>query len=403
MASKAKFNNGAILRTSEERNASVKVSNAYYDVGAIARYGAEIDGVTDDIQSFDNAILVQSQSTSGGTRGAKVVVEQGAAMVSVPIVVPNRVKIVASSARGTQIRATTDFVGNYVVDFIDGTSAMFETGMENIGVSANSVASLSCIRHNAFQENSDFINVHCDDFTVYGWEFVNGYGGAAHGKMTNCEAFGNAGATAGVLVNVAGFILNIDVLTSSGATSEQASYYGLQIAAGSIDARTLHMENAEHGLFLSGTNAQAHVGSITGHSSVTNTVRCSSTSNRLWATHIGLSASTSFSDGGNDDETVVLGDYYYPVRQTFGNDATPSVINRCPVYILGGTTTITAFDNVLNHQEWMAEFAATQTVDFSTPATLAGNGGVNFSAVAGDAMFCKHYNGTTYCTIVDAA
>ena len=389
--------------TDEEVSAGLTKADIFsdYPVLHVNRYGAQGDASTDDLAAIDNAILAADIATSGTTQGAQVVFGQGAYMVSGPIVVPARIKLVGSSARGTQIRATTGFTGSFVVDFVDGTAAMFDTGLRDIGINANSVTSTSCVRHNAFQENSEFINVLLNGFDTYGLELANGYGGAARAYLENIEILGLDTATGIRVSGTRQIMINGATINGNGVGDTLDASIDLIDQFSQLIGFGLHFERATDGVLLTGTEAVAIIHGIRGQTTVTNLINAGVRTQRIWATAVTLQGGTnSFSEGGSNLETDDMTTFQYPKDQTFSNDATPSVGNHCKYYTLGGTATVTQFDDALNDQEWMCIISGTGiTFDFSSNANLNGNNSVDVTFSDGDAVLCKHYAGVTYCFI----
>ena len=91
-------------------------------------------------------------------------------------------------------------------------------------------------------------------------------------------------------------------------------------------------------------------------------------------------------------------DFYWPNRQSFSDSAIPSAANKPHTINLNASATpITSFAGAHDGQEWLVYFNGIVTVDLSTNAALVGNAGVDFVSAQDDGMFCRHYNGITYC------
>ena len=381
---------------------TVNIYSKGHPVFSVEAYGAKGDNDNDDLVAIDAAIAAAKVSTSGGTQGATVSFGQGTFMVSGPVVVPNRITLQGSSARGTEIKATSGFTGgSYVVQFINGTSAMFDTGLINIGVSANSVSSTGCVQHNAFQENSIINRVLLRGFTTTGLDIVNGYGGAAWGLIENIEIGGGASAT-GLSVDVAGMILNINGFTIHASDGGDTLLRGIDIGDvfGVVCNTAGHFERCVDGFYLNDGNSRLVInGVVSGDANTTNVIR--TLSNNQTVVVNGLvyaNGSTRTIYNGTIGETGRLRNYIWPAQLPFTDDATPDLSSGggCPRnVILNGTTTLTGFDGVQDGWFWMTEFNGVMAVTDS--ASMIVQGGSIANTADGDGMFCYHSNGVTFC------
>jgi hypothetical protein len=365
-------------------------------------------GNTSSQDAIVEAIDDASVNNAAGQAGQEVILPFGLYEVNETIIVPNRVRLVGSSARGTQVKASADFVGDHVFEYANGTSAMFDTGMEYMTVHCNSVAGLSGILHNAPHENTDFKNILITGFDTYGLEIANAYEGSSHFLVTNCEIHPDVGAT-GIYFDPSdsfptSMLINGLTIHADGA----AGTTGINIVGqyARMTAVGYHAEECTDMVYVTGANASVLMLNCRGQSTVTTMVRHLDTGNNRRTTMIGCSkqSGTNFFSDGTYTETADIEDFKYPHLQAFAGDATPSVVNRAStVQINGSGTDITGFDFAVDGQEWLVSFAGTITVDFSANSVLVGNAGVDFDAVVGDAMYCRHYNGVTYCFIANKA
>ena len=387
--------------TAEETSAGLTKGNldSEFPPLHVKRYGAKGDASTDDLIAINNAVAVAAIATAGSTQGATVSFGQGAFMVSGPVVVPNRVTLVGSSPRGSVIKATTGFTGgSFVVQFINGTSAMFDTGLKNIGVNANLVTSTGCVQHNAFQEHSVMERVIVERFTTTGLDIINGYGGAARATLKDFDCLGETGAT-GIHVDVPGLILKLDGVTVAERTGSLTLTKGIDIGGVfAVLGDMVHFERCVDGFYLNDAASRLIInGCVSGDSDCTNIIRVLSNNQTVIVNGLVYpNGATRTIYNGTISETGILRNYVWPPQMAFTDDATPDISSAggCPRnIILNGTTTLTGFDGVQDGWFWMTELNGAISVTDS--ATLVVHGGT-LTGANGDGLFCWHSNGVTF-------
>ena len=376
------------------------------DVINVINYGADLTGVADSTAAIVAAIDFADDLNAASEGGQVVYFPYGLYKVTSTITVPNKVRLRGVSARGSILKADAAFSGSYILDFVNGTTAMFDTGVSRMTLNCSSVSSLSAIRHNAPHENTEFDNILVSNFDTYGLEVANAYQGASHFLMTNTEFAPDNGATSiyhnpgsfGTQIIIRGMTLHGDATASKGIHLKGANCR--------ILAEGLHVEKCTSGVYVEGSSAQVVLLGMIGESTTVTMVEHDDAGNNRRTHMIGCNTNsgTNFFSDGTYTETANIADFKYPHLQAFEGDATPSVGNRASTYQINGSgTPITAFDDAVDGQSWLVSFAGTITVDLSANSKLVGNGGSDFSAVVGDGMWCRHYNGVTYCWPADKA
>lgn len=220
------------------------------------RYGAAVDGSTDDTDAIEAAISVASQTVSSAI-GAFVDLPIGTMMVSSMIVLPNRVTLRGSNGRGSVIKATSGHTGPWMFHAVNGTSSMFNSYLRDLHIDCNSVAGLGGVRAQAWQENSGLRNCVIQNFRTSGIRFDDTYyGGASTCKLQDVEFFGStSGASYGIeiqSVSPAGnFVVTLDNVIVSGGTAALLTA-GVYVVTDSLVAIGCHFENCTNGILLDG-------------------------------------------------------------------------------------------------------------------------------------------------------
>lgn len=369
-------------------------------------YGADPTGATDSTAAIEAAVTAAAVANAEGEGGQVVFLPYGLYEISSTLTIPNKVRLAGVSARGSILKAAAAFTGTHMIEFVNGTSAMFDTGVSRMTVNCNSVSSLSGIKHNAPHENTEFDNILVSNFDTYGLEIANAYEGASHFLMTNTEFAPDTGATSiyhypgdsfATEIVISGMTLHGDATASKGIHVK--GQYARVIATG------LHIEKCTDGVYIEGANAGVVLIGTRGQSTVVSLVKNADGGNnrRLRMIHCDKLSGTNFFTDGTYTETANIADFRQPWYQSFSDDATPSVGNRATTIRLSGTTTITAFDDAVEGQEWFVRFNGIMSIDLSANASLVGNGGSDFTTAVGDGMLCRHDNGVTYCFIANKA
>ena len=399
-------------------NSRISISDFRKEIH-VGDYGALGDGSTDDLAAIDLAIAAAAVAGSGSTQGAVVRFDRGAYMVSGPVVVPNRVTLRGSSARGTRIDAAAGFTGgDYVVQFINGTSAMFDTGLIDIGIRASNLASLGGVQHNAFQENSVFRNVLIDRFTTIGLDIDNGYGGAAWGVIENIISAGENGATAALQVRAA--INNTFRLIINGGTFlandvGDTITNGILMEGSRLIGNSLLFERVTNGVHLE-NDSRVTLTQPSGHSATASIVTLNSNwTGRALIQEPSLNGATQLVDdnttGGFGDITNINEDSIsLPYMLTLTDDAVnPSVDRGAPMYLLEYTSAgvnLNSFTGIRDGQRFtilVGESDNGTILNFSTGTIRRIGGTGNYTCEPRALIHCYHIGGVsrTQCQVVD--
>jgi hypothetical protein len=219
----------------------------------IRRYGALLNGTTDDTQAVTNAIAVAAQPV-GGSQGSAIKVTEGIVPISSMVNLPNRVRVLGNNKRGSYFQAVPTFSGPAVFNAKNGTQSMFDSTLENCTVDANSTG--GCVLSDAWQDDCGTRGALLINFTTYGIKFQNGFGGADVCRIIDTEIFGGVVAgSVGIdlttpLGSVAGFRVHLDEVVFAGGANQLAA--GISCKGNSITAQTAHSENCVTGFLLDG-------------------------------------------------------------------------------------------------------------------------------------------------------
>jgi len=227
----------------------------YFDV---RRYGAIGDGTEDDTQSIEDAIDVAVQSAGGSDSSGQVIFPAGVFMVSSQITLPNKVVLKGVGRSSTTIRATGGHTGPWVFKAFNGTSSMFGSRLENLGIDCNDVSGLGGVWTAAWQENSGIKNCLIWKFRTSGIKFAR-TGAAEGGGMATCkleevELFGStSGATYGIdlqAISAAGyFTLLLDNVMVAGGLGDSLTA-GVNVVQDSVVVINCHFENCDNGFLI---------------------------------------------------------------------------------------------------------------------------------------------------------
>jgi hypothetical protein len=241
-----------------------------------------------ETSQFASAIAEASTSRNGGL-GHTVSLPRGVLEIDAPFNCPDRVSIIGMNKRGTVIRPSASFVGDYMASAINGTVSMFDNALERLTLDCNHVAGLGGIVADAWQEGGGLEKVLIEKFTTEGVRVRNGYGGAAHTRLRDFEIMGSnrTKATCGIKVEqvsrIGAFILHLSDGTitgspQSGRGADDAFWldHGIHVENDSLICTAVHFEATATGIFLDGDGHHILHG-VTGARSVTNLIEIAST------------------------------------------------------------------------------------------------------------------------------
>lgn len=324
---------GGFLRTAAEISAGVLPTNYSYSTLPydIRRYGAKIDGATDDTAAWNAALLVASQNVNGAP-GSSVSMPAGVSMVSSMLFLPNRVRVLGASGMSSWVRATPGWtVGNGVTPWSGATNyttgnlvtsggnlyiatqanvnqsppnatfwtpisnamfyaqngyvsgigvSMFYSTLENLTVDANLVTGLGCVLSSSWQEGCGLRNCLLYQFATYGVRFQDGFGGASLSKVSDCNIFPGSASAIGIDLSTpigaaAAFMLDVSNTSVAGPPTLTA---GISCKGNSLCARNVHFENCTSAVLADGLG-YISIDDMSGASSNTSLVQLASTFN----------------------------------------------------------------------------------------------------------------------------
>jgi len=331
------------VRTAAEIAAGITPTNTTYPANGpidVRRYGYSADGQTSsaimNTVALISAINVASAAVGGAT-GATVLLPTGIAyiaskipgpnntFVKTDIVLPNRVRLQGQNASGSILKATSDFspaTQPYMFWANNGTTAMFDSILQDLFIDCSDVVGLGGILTDAWQENSGLRSVGIMNFTTYGLRFRNVFaGGQSTCELQGVQFFASSlGATAGIRVDqissVGGFLVHVrDTVIAGGSTGVIAR--GIDIVNDSLLLQNVHFENCTDGVYLDGVGSHT-LQQITGISGTgtTTLVRAAATfSGRLTMTGCSRNGATNFLVNEASGETYTspdLAEYAFP-------------------------------------------------------------------------------------------
>lgn len=236
-----------------------------------------------EASQFASAIAEASTSRNGGL-GHTVSLPRGELEIDAPFNCPDRVSIIGMNKRGTVIRPSESFVGDYMASAINGAVSMFDNALERLTLDCNHVAGLGGIVADAWQEGGGLEKVLIEKFTTEGVRVRNGYGGAAHTRMRDFEIMGSnrTKATYGIKVEevsrVGAFILHLSDGTITGSPQPGRGGadafwldHGIHVENDSLICNAVHFEATTTGIYLDGEGHHILHG-VTGAGSVTNLI-----------------------------------------------------------------------------------------------------------------------------------
>lgn len=335
--------------TAAEQAAGLVVADLQqlYPERDIRRYGAKVDGVTDDWAPVTTALSVASQAVSG-SQGSCIYVPQGIVALGSMVLLPNRVRILGLNKRGSYFRASPTWaVGNGVAAYSAGTTyasnalvtnagvlyiskqgsnvgntpassptfwnpisaamfyaqngyvsgvgqSMFDSTLENLAIDCNNVAGLGGVLSSAWQEDCGPRAALILNFSTYGVKYQDGFGGASLSRIEDTEIFN--GTTAGALgVDlstpiglVSSFMLAISGGSITGNGSAALLAACVSVKGNGVRLEQVHFEQATDGVLMDGlcyVNCEDETGA-SGGSGVTNLFHMASTFAGSWASKI---------------------------------------------------------------------------------------------------------------------
>ena len=270
--------------TAPEIAASVTPVNYAYQPITPPRYGALVNGSTDDTTAINNAISVADQTISGAI-GNVVNLTLGTSVLSSQVTLPDDVRFLGTNKNGSILQASSSWNSGtypYMLHAVNGTSSMFDSILESMTIDCNDIAGLGCILSDAWQENCGPRRCLLYRFTTYGIHYQNGYGGASYSKVEDTEMFPSTltmTATAGIqldqISSAGSFVLslhNVSIASNSSYTLPK----GVNVVNDSTQMTTVHFEYCTTGVYLDGLGSHI-LSNLTGGPGVTNVVEIAAT------------------------------------------------------------------------------------------------------------------------------
>jgi hypothetical protein len=253
-------NGGSYAGTIINVSSSKYWSRIYDDYINVKWFGAKGDNSTDDYTSINNAINYCITVNSGN--GVVLYFPGGTYLISQRITMPNRVGFQGANGRGTTIKPHSTFSDVYMFHAVNGTSSMFGSYLNDFFIDSRGKNLTSVVFSEAWQETGGMTRVVIvfDGTTLNGFEYSNGYGGAALLSLKQIEIFSestNINAT-GIKINqvssVGGFIVSVEDCTISGATGKILSS-GIYMTNDALVLKTYHVEYVTSGVKLAGLSS----------------------------------------------------------------------------------------------------------------------------------------------------
>lgn len=303
-----------------------------------------------------NAAIDAAEATVAGAIGATVILPSGIAYVNALITLPNRVRLKGQNLSGTIIKAHSSFSGSYVFQAVNGSISMFDSILEDLFIDCNSVASLSAVRSDAWQENSGLRSVGIMNCRQYGVHFINGFGGASTCELRQVQIFGDAaGMVAGILCeqisSVGSFLLHVtDSIIAYGSTPGAPGITrGIDVVNDSLLLENVHFEGCTDCVFIrDGNDGSISLQNVSGGPDTTNILQLDGTFNgRLNMQGVFRNGATNFIVNDTVSETLTSPDHALYVHgnaafrggsMSYGQSATAAVIASSGTITTADTT-----------------------------------------------------------------
>ena len=188
---------------------NIQVTNSFVKSSVsvnVRDFGAVGDGITDDTVAIQSALDYMESNNSGDLVGGIVKLGRGIFVVSSPIVIPRHVKVFGEGSYSTEISASGNFNGEYVIqlgDLLQNNTPAFASMLRHCKVNCNGVSggvySIKC------QEESgiyDCIIFNPQSYGIYfRGDLANAY--SSYGQVRGTHIWMHPYGTDGIKLNAA--------------------------------------------------------------------------------------------------------------------------------------------------------------------------------------------------------
>ncbi|WP_144223477.1 hypothetical protein [Mesorhizobium amorphae] len=258
-------------------------------------YAGRNNSAEDDLPALQAAVdfLEHIYGIHGAHFGGVVNIPGGVSFWGGTLELTNRVAVRGPNGRAAWIRPKPGFSAQYLVHSQNGSTSQFAVRLENMFLDARGFSLTAVVYAEAWQENCGMRNVlvYMGGVTRWGVHIANGYGGATHTVLEDCEIFSES-------THAQRTGLRVSQITSTGAfkliVRGGLSIAGDQAAQGknlvncieiindSLIADALHFEYFQNGVSKDGAGV-LDVGVITGSENEGGTlVSLASTNTGAW-------------------------------------------------------------------------------------------------------------------------
>lgn len=257
-------------------------SEFYFDRAVVRpeRFGARFDGVSDDRAAIQAAIDFAHGSGTGATFGGIVALPAGVGMVSGPLTMRNRVRMIGRGKRSTTIKATAGFSGSAVLFMDDDVNYSFDSRVEDLTIDCSDIANSTGIRARCLQEGSGASRVLVVNYRLHGIHLSQNTGATrdvANTGWDDLELYcSTSGATTGLFAATPGVggdnVISRVTVNGNGVANNTN---GFDLQSGYWTLQGLHFERSTTGLRV-GANSSGVTMSVSGGVGVTTVIRLDS-------------------------------------------------------------------------------------------------------------------------------
>lgn len=316
-------------------SAIIKGPDPWIDVKA---YGAKGDGTTDDTTAIQDAI---DDATGNDGDNSWVFMPKGTYLITSTIDIKEKVLLIGAGSTGVIIKMDSSFSDSPMaaVRIGDGTGITHGAGIENIKIDCNTVSGSIGIYSTEAQERSCVKNCIVTQYMTYGIHYSGDNCKNTEIEQMQIIADSSATTPTGIYLDNIGARVRVKDVSFS-ASGAGSSTNAILFTSGEAHFEDIHPEDFEVGInFGSGANGSAK--DVTGHPSVTDTIKISSGAGMVLCLNIGhLGGTNSINDVVNS-KTLTDG----TVGLYIGGDATSDNAWIMGDMVVGQTLTIGVYTN----------------------------------------------------------